>query len=401
MRWIFYFFLLCFVARAEGEAPFVHEESGHPAVPLNLSFGAFYFPSEEELDSLQDAPLPLQNARGPHSWIDRDKACVWFFKTGLENEDGSLGHNEMFEGYDDFGYTHGHIASLLRACSSGSDLNFRISSRIYTWPYGYDVSELAFGDPIALKRVKERGQDEPFIDLKIDDVLALKDGLYPAEERRFPRILNFEEESRLTVELSDWRDFRQDFYNRAGIFAGRLSINDSLTLAGIEHKLFHDSLGGAGEIEKYQYKNGGETKNFAGVLIAFGKSLPLLNEPLRQGSVCSHPCFGYITGEGGMELVSEERLSFVYIASEMNKAVWFSDSQEPLAGLTIGIKAKKYLTEGEALWDGFLGLDARLFDGVFAHAQIKKREVLSDEGYYLRYDADDEPVFYLGMSFRL
>ena len=135
----FYFLLLCLVFSAKGESPSIYEEDDNPPpAPLDfspvdlslidfnlvdLSWGFLPASSEEEPHSLKDkspssSSLPLLP--------DRAKPCVWFLKSGIENEDDFFGNSEMFDGAEDHGYTHGHITSLLRSCSSGSDLSFRL-----------------------------------------------------------------------------------------------------------------------------------------------------------------------------------------------------------------------------------------------------------------------------------
>ncbi len=51
----------------------------------------------------------------------------------------------------------------------------------------------------------------------------------------------FEEEDRLTMEYTNWRDFDQKLYQTAALTIGSLS-RDKFGLAGMEHKAFHDFM---------------------------------------------------------------------------------------------------------------------------------------------------------------
>ena len=414
MRICFFVCLSCLLSCVASGAELTQEE---PSVdnsithPLDLSlWDDDFFEFEEDAAGNPEGNSQNNRLLSP---AEEEKKCVWSMKIALENEDDSLGNTTLFsEGLTDDGYTHGHITSFVRSCPKGDDFTVRLSSKLYTSLYGWDLSNLKDGETIEIQQWGE-GSVSYEID-KTRGVFFLRNG-YPTEEsaEKLTKILNSEEETRLTLEWSDWRNFDQDFYSRVGLFMGRLSVNDNFILAGLEQKLLHDTFDGKGYIRKYKYRKGGEIKHFAGTLIAFGRTLPLSRKELisfrgaesestqqQPRNVCSSPCFAYLVGEAGLELVSDEDLIFAYIASELNKAFVISETGEALAGVSLGVKAKQYPFEGGYLWEASVGLNTRLFEGVFLQGQIKKQEVLS-EGYYLQNDTDEEPILSLELGFRL
>ena len=416
MRTCFFVCLTCLFSCFTAGAEITQEESSSDnsiTHPLDLSLW-----DDDLFEFEEDAAVnPEGNSQNNRLLppAEEERECVWSLKIALENEDDSLGNTTILsEGSTDRGYTHGHITSLVRACPKGDDLSISLSSKLYTSLHGWDLSSLEDGETIEIQQWGEGSVS--FITDRNRGLFLHRNGYLIGENAEKPtKILNSEEETRLRLEWSNWRDFNHDFYNKLGIFLGRLSVNDNFVLAGLEQRLIHDILEGVGYIKKYKYRRGGEIKNFVGTLIAFGKTIPLSREGLLFGrgpgsgereilpqsrSVCSSPCFAYIVGEAGLELASDEDLTFIYIASELNKAFVLSHTGEVLAGASVGVKAKKYPFEGGYLWETSIGLNVRLVEGVFLNSQIKKRNILS-EGYYLTLDWDDEPIFSLELGFRL
>ena len=307
--------------------------------------------------------------------IESTKRCQYFLKTSFEND--NFGAN----GNDD-GYTHGHLTSITRSCDSGRDISINLDSRLFTKSLGgYTL---------------------------------------PTNEIIFLHL--FEEENRVNIEYTDWRDFSK-MYQTAGLTVGTRS-RDKMRLAGLEQKLFHDTFGSftledlgiqrkrpnsttdessasqtssgdksfeaySLDIPEYDYWDENKDSEFFGGNIAVGKSYSL--NGLRK--ICEKQCIDYFRTEAGVELVSLKKGSNIYIFSEIDKRM-----PHPLEAFSIvaSIKAQKNEDIDGTYNESSLGLRFRA-EKFQLHYVFKKRNLPEGWSQFIEYD-DDDRIAYFGLE---
>ncbi len=217
--------------------------------------------------------------------------------------------------------------------------------------------------------------------------------------------LKFEEENRLSLEYTDWRKFKK--YYRVRAIIGRLS-RDKLLLAGREHKFVHENFGKAPErlspnghivqnqsnIYRHFYIKEPENKTFFGTLFAFGKSYSLKN----LDRPCDPLCLDYLLAEAGMELVSLEKGSYMYMSSKVNKTLPFSILWGAVPGITAFVKVQN--NGGDFYGSAGTGFYLTYQPGIQIRYLLKGRKLPSEEDRALIYDDDEERLFLLEFTLR-
>lgn len=347
----------------------IAEEKGHEKISLVL----------EEVKSLPTAPESAANESSEtqeSQKINPEKNCRYFLTTGLENDTlFAIGSSNNI----DDGYTHGHLTRLTRSCDSGVDLNITLDSRLFTEFSGFYITP----------------EDEIIV-------------------TNF-----FEEENRLSVEYTDWRNFNE-IYQSVGLTVGHLSRNKR-RFAGLEQELFHKLFGSLysksvrktlrpinpnpdpnrlepygetvtlrpSDIAEYEYLPQNKNREFFGGKIAFGKSYSL--EDL--GKICAKQCADYFRTEAGLELLSLKHGSNIYIFSEIDKSL-----PQPLKAFSLFASIKIQKNEGGSSYnETSLGLKYS-FSEYQLHFIFKKRNLPSGGNPVIEYDTDEDDIVFLGLQ---
>ena len=294
--------------------------------------------------------------------------CQYFLKTSFENDNFGANGN-------DTGYTHGHLTRIIKRCDSGRDINISLDSRLFT---------------------------------KIIDKYKL-----PINETIF--VQRFEEENKINIEYTDWRDFSK-MYQTAGLIVG-IRSRDKTRLAGLEQKLFHNILGHltiealeyicltTGEssnsqrtpentgiepliscVPVYDYRQEDKNEEFFGGNIAVGKSYSL--NGLKK--ICEKQCIDYLRTEVGIEFISLKKGSNIYIFSELDKSM-----PKPLEALSILASMKVQQNKGIRgnYRESALGLRYRASQFQL-HYVFKQRSLPEDWDQFIEYDDEDNMVFF-------
>lgn len=314
--------------------------------------------------SQEDFSKDSQGIQAPE---EEEEKCQYFLTTGMENDDFiKLNHG------DDRGYTHGHLTSITKSCDSGEDVIFSLDSRLFT----------KFSHPE-----------------------------FPSPDRVLLAFL-FVEENRLTIEYTDRRNFKKP-YKTMGLLIGHLS-RDKLRFAGKEQKAFHEVFENVriieydqiqkiragdkqmerraffGEIFEYTYSDEDRNSTFVGGKVAFGKSYSLGD--LEE--ICDSYCVDYFRAEAGIELISIDKASNVYVLLEINKAL-----PQPIDAVSIyaSIRAQKHESADGLYRESSVGLKFDLF-GYQLQYLLKARNLLSEEDRFIEYDGDEDVLMFLGMT---
>ncbi|MCY4512558.1 MAG: hypothetical protein OXB86_02590 [Bdellovibrionales bacterium] len=341
---------------------------------INLTSGVAFIPA---------APKNIENESSEtqvSQKINPKNNCRYFLTTGLENDTlfaiGS--HNSV-----DDGYTHGHLTRLTKSCDSGVDLSIALDSRLFTDFYGFKISPE-------------------------DEIIVTS---------------FFEEENRLNVEYTDWRNFSKS-YQSVGLTVGHLSRNKR-RFAGLEQELFHKLFGSTSrkdvkisyrrksrtlpkdetssrlepveqviddltsDITEYEYLPQDKNKEFFGGRIAFGKSYSLDD----LGKICAKQCADYFRTEAGLEFISLKYGSNIYIFSEIDKSL-----PQPLKAFSLFASIKIQKNEGGSSYnENSLGLKYS-FSGFQLHFIFKKRNLPEGGNPIIEYDTDEDNIVFFGLQ---
>ena len=312
------------------------------------------------------------------------KNCQYFLKTSLANDNFFT----LIQNDNDDGYTHGHLTSINKNCDSGRDINVALDSRLFTEVLWYYES--------------------------------------PANDDKVIILHRFEEENRVNIEYTDWRDFSK-MYQTVGLTIGTLS-RDKMRLAGVEQDMFHAMFGSVTledlgiykkrpvsitdselttdqasnenseltrlyYIPDYDYQYEDENRKFIGGHIAFGKSYSL--DGLKK--ICDKQCIDYFRAEAGMEIISLEKGSNVYVFSEIGKRM-----PHPLEALSVFASLKFQKNEGvdSTYRESSFGLRFRA--SMFQlHYVIKKRNLPDGGNPLIPYDNDEDDIAFFGIQIPL
>ena len=329
-----------------------------------------------EVKSIPNAPKNTINESSEtqeSQKINSKKNCRYFLTTGLENDTLLLTNR-------DDGYTHGHLTRLTKSCDSGVDLNITLDSRLFTEFYGF----------------------------------------YRTPENKIIMKNFFEEENRLNVEYTDWRNF-SEIYQSVGLSVGHLSRNKR-RFAGLEQELFHKLFGSLysksvqktmfkpvnpnpdpnrlepyeavrytniSGITEYEYLPQDKNREFFGGRIAFGKSYSLAD----LEKICAKQCTDYFRTEAGLELLSLKHGSNIYIFSEIDKNL-----PQPLKAFSLFASIKIQKNERSSSYnETSLGLKYS-FSEFQLHFIFKKRNLPEDGNPVIEYDKDEDNIVFFGLQ---
>ena len=319
--------------------------------------------------SIAISPTIQNNVTEDAEVTPSQKNCEYFLKTGLQNDNGpafTLRDN-------DTGYTHGHLANIIKRCDSGVDIHILADSRLFT-------SYFPTNDTI------ESWKNDPG---KVREFFIAVAGL---PEDAVPHF--YEEQNSLTVKYTDWRAF-DEMYKTAKLTLGHLSENNRFW-AGKQQELFHDFLyskieSGEYGVLKYSYIDQDEEEIFIEGYFALGKSHSL------DGSkeTCSKECTDYFRIEAGTEFSSLEHGSNISISAEMEIAtIW-----DALKVFT-SVKAQKNESIDGTYHERALGLKFRASPQLQLVYFITKRKLPDDWSQFRAYDLDEDSLTYIGIVFR-
>ena len=323
-------------------------------------------------DMALDDPLGIQRTQSENT----SENCQFFLTTSLENDTlfviGSEDNSED-------GYTHGHLTHITKSCDSGKDIIFVFDSRLFTEALGFYITPT---NEIVVKKL-------------------------------------FEEENKISIQYTNWRDFRK-MYHSAGITIGTLS-RDKLRVAGLEQKLVHKHLNSASVegwklrvrrpegttpdhierllpvdtyadisgVSKYEYLPEDKNREFLGGNVAVGKSYSLNG----LETICNKQCVDYFRTEVGVELSSLKRGSHIYVFSEVDKSL-----PKPFEIVSVFAFVKVQKNEGGSSYnERALGLKFEVL-GVRVHSVYKKRDLPEGGNPLIKYDNDEDELILVGLQ---
>ena len=267
--------------------------------------------------------------------------CDYLFEVNIEN------NSTHYKNWD-LGYTHGNIIAIHKKCASGTDTTFKIESKMFI-----------FGTYRSFSQGK----------------------------------LTFTEENRAIIEKNNWRDFSNKFYFARGLLIGLVSSKNRF-LAGKQvewyHEIFQSDI-----IPVYKFYAIDREEGFIGIPLGIGKAFSL-NE---SNTVCpANQCTDYVKAETGLELVTLDKASYLYVHSEISKNIPLTEKWPNLLSVYLSAKVKTIPSETDLYGYGSAGMRL-FFDLGTVDLSAKQRYVPDNDNWYIKEDLLNDTLVSFTITF--